>query len=107
MTYPIIIILAVWTLIRGKEEVNIMRRRIPKEMVFKAFSITIYSTTVVFTILFILTISENAPINVLLFDVISAFGTVGMSLGITPDLSITGKVIIATLMFIGEWDPLQ
>ncbi|MGJ7921060.1 TrkH family potassium uptake protein [Neobacillus sp. LXY-4] len=102
----VIIILAVWTLIRGKEEVNIMERRIPKELIFRAFSITVYSLFVVFLILFILTITENAPLNVLIFEVISAFGTVGMSMGLTPDLSLPGKVIIAFLMFIGRVGPL-
>ena len=106
VTTFVIIILAVWTLIRGREEVNIMERRIPRELVYRAFSITLYSTAVVFIILFILTITENAPLNVLLFEVISAFGTVGMSLGLTPELSIVGKVVITILMFIGRVGPL-
>jgi trk system potassium uptake protein TrkH len=60
----------------------------------------------VFFILFILTITEKAPLNVLMFEVISAFGTVGMSMGLTPELSETGKIIIALLMFIGRVGPL-
>lgn len=44
--------------------------------------------------------------NVLLFEVISAFGTVGMSLGLTPELSTVGKVLISILMFIGRVGPL-
>jgi trk system potassium uptake protein TrkH len=83
-----------------------MGRRIPKELVFRAFSITLYSTALIFLILFMLTITEKAPLNVLLFEVISAFGTVGMSLGLTPELSSVGKVVIATLMFIGRVGPL-
>ncbi|WP_338786925.1 TrkH family potassium uptake protein [Metabacillus sp. FJAT-53654] len=101
-----ILILAVWTVLKRKEDVNIMNRRIPKDLIFRAFSITVYSTAVVFLILFILTITENAPLNVLLFEVVSAFGTVGMSLGLTPELSTPGKVIISLLMFIGRVGPL-
>lgn len=101
-----IIILAVWSLIRGREDVNILKKRIPKEIVFRAFSITLYSTSVVFLTLFILTISEHAPLNVLLFEVVSAFATVGMSLGITPDLSTVGKIVITILMFVGRVGPL-
>jgi trk system potassium uptake protein len=101
-----IIILAVWSLIRGREDVNILRRRIPKDTIFKAFSITLYSTAIVFLTLFILTITEKAPLNVLLFEVISAFGTVGMSMGLTPELSSVGKVVITILMFIGRVGPL-
>jgi Trk-type K+ transport system membrane component len=70
------------------------------------FTIIITLSSVVFLILFILTITENAPLNVLLFEVVSAFGTVGMSLGLTPELSTPGKVIISLLMFIGRVGPL-
>ena len=94
VTTFVIIILAVWTLIRRREEVNIMERQIPKDLIYRAFSITVYSMAVVFLILFILTITEEAPLNVLYFEVISAFGTVGMSLGLTPELSTVGKVVI-------------
>jgi trk system potassium uptake protein len=106
VTTFVIMILAVWSVIRGRDEVNIMRRRIPKDLIFRAFSITVYSTGVVFLILFILTITEKAPLNILMFEVISAFGTVGMSMGLTPDLSEVGKVVIAILMFIGRVGPL-
>lgn len=106
VTTFVIIVLAVWTLIRGRDEVNVMGRRLPNDLVFRAFSITVYSTALVFFILFILTITEDAPLNVLLFEVISAFGTVGMSLGLTPELSPAGKVLISFMMFIGRVGPL-
>lgn len=101
-----IILLAVWNLIRGNEDINIFRRRIPKDLIYRAFAITIYSIGIIAFILFLLTITENAPLNVLLFEVISAFGTVGMSLGLTPELSPLGKILIALLMFIGRVGPL-
>jgi trk system potassium uptake protein TrkH len=106
VTTFVIIMLAVWTVIRGREEVNTMNRRIPMDLVYRAFSITVYSTAVVFLVVFILTITEKAPLNMILFEVISAFGTVGMSLGLTPELSTTGKLVIALLMFIGRVGPL-
>lgn len=106
VTTFLIIILAVWSLIRGREDVNVMERRIPKEIVFRAFSITLYSASLVFLILFILTITETAPLNVLMFEVISAFGTVGMSMGLTPELSSVGKIVISILMFMGRVGPL-
>ena len=53
-----------------------------------------------------MTITEDATLNVLSFEVISAFGTVGMSLGLTPELSPIGKVLISFLMFIGRVGPL-
>lgn len=101
-----IILLAVWSVIRGKEEVNIMRRRLPKDLIYRAFAIVVYSMGIVLLILFLLTLTEDAPLNVILFEVISAFGTVGMSLGLTPELSEAGKVVIAILMFMGRVGPL-
>lgn len=101
-----LILLAVWTLITGKEEVNVLKRRLPRELIFKAFSITVYSLGVVFLAVFILSMTEKAPLNMILFEVISAFGTVGMSLGLTPELSPSGKIVIAILMFIGRVGPL-
>lgn len=106
VTTFVIIILAVWSLIRGKEEVNTMNRQIPKELIFRALSITVYAIALVIFVLFILSIFEDAPLNVLMFEVISAFGTVGMSLGLTPELSTEGKVIISFLMFLGRVGPL-
>lgn len=101
-----ILVLAVWSLIKGRAEVNVMGRRIPNELLFRAFSITIYSVMIIFSIVFILTITEAAPLNMILFEAISAFGTVGMSLGLTPELSIVGKALIAFLMFVGRVGPL-
>jgi trk system potassium uptake protein TrkH len=61
---------------------------------------------VILLAVFILSITENAPLNMILFEVISAFGTVGMSLGLTPELSTTGKIVITIMMFIGRLGPL-
>jgi trk system potassium uptake protein len=106
VTTFVLIILAVWSLIRGREDVSLMRRTIPSDLVSRAFSITLYSASIIFLMLFILTVTEQVPLNVLMFEVISAFGTVGMSLGLTPDLSSIGKILIAFMMFIGRVGPL-
>lgn len=106
VTTFVIILLAVWNLIRGNDDVNIMERRLPKDLVYRAFAITVYSVGIVSLMIFILTITEEAPLNFILFEVISAFGTVGMSLGLTPELSAIGKVVISFLMFIGRVGPL-
>ncbi|KML41199.1 Ktr system potassium transporter B [Cytobacillus firmus] len=101
-----LILLAVRALIKEDEEVNLMRRRIPKELIFRAFTITVYSMGLIALVLFLLSLTENAPLNMLLFEVISAFGTVGMSLGLTPELSPLGKQLIALMMFAGRVGPL-
>ncbi|MCD4837948.1 TrkH family potassium uptake protein [Neobacillus sedimentimangrovi] len=106
VTTFVILILAVWTLIRGRDEVNILGKRLPNDIIFRAFSITVYSTAIVSLVIFILTITEEAPLNMILFEVISAFATVGMSLGLTTELSPVGKILISLMMFIGRVGPL-
>jgi trk system potassium uptake protein TrkH len=51
-------------------------------------------------------ITENASFEVILFEVVSAFGTVGLSLGLTSKLTYLGKVVIIITMFIGRVGPL-
>ena len=55
---------------------------------------------------FLLTVYEDSGFINLLFETYSAFGTVGLSTGITPFLSTAGKIIITTTMFIGRLSPL-
>ncbi len=57
-------------------------------------------------VLFHFTVSENFPLHKILFETVSAFGTVGLSTGITPMLSTYGKIIIIILMFLGRLGPL-
>ncbi|MFJ6413079.1 TrkH family potassium uptake protein [Terribacillus saccharophilus] len=102
-----ILLFAVWALIKGKQEVNIRNRRIPGDLVFRAFSITTYSVLLVSLFVFLLAITEKgAALNYIAFEVLSAFGTVGMSLGLTPDLSESGKILLSVLMFMGRVGPI-
>jgi len=55
---------------------------------------------------FILLITEDAPPLHIIFELFSAFGTVGLSAGITPNLTNIGKIIIIIIMFIGRVGPL-
>ncbi|MGM9945234.1 MAG: TrkH family potassium uptake protein, partial [Lysinibacillus sp.] len=101
-----VILLAIWSVIKKQNNVNIMGRQLSKEIIFKAFAIAVYSAGIICFIVFFLTITEDAPFNVLLFEVISAFGTVGVTLNLTPELTTAGKVLIAITMFIGRVGPL-
>lgn len=102
-----ILLFAVWALIKGKQEVNIRNRRIPGDLVFRAFSITTYSVLLVSLFVFLLAITEKgAALNYIAFEVLSAFGTVGMTLGLTPELSEPGKMLLTLLMFMGRVGPI-
>ncbi|MET3698399.1 trk system potassium uptake protein TrkH [Bacillus oleivorans] len=107
LTTFIVIILAVVTFIKGRDEIKVFRRSIDRTSIFKSLAISMISILVIFTALFILSISEkDAPFIQILFEVVSAFGTVGLSMGITGALSSVGKLVIILVMIIGKLGPL-
>ena len=88
---------------RGNQVINVFKRQIKLIDVFRSYAVIILALLMVMTALLILLITEpGVPVVALLFEITSAFGTCGMSLGITSNLSVTGKVIIMLLMFIGR-----
>jgi Trk-type K+ transport system membrane component len=88
---------------RGNQVINIFHRQIKLIDVFRSFAVIILALMMVMTALLILLITEpGVPVVALLFEITSAFGTCGMSLGVTSELSVVGKVIIMLLMFIGR-----
>ena len=88
---------------RGKSEIQIFNREIELIDVFRSYAVIILAIFMVLVATMALSISEpNLPITALVFEITSAFGTCGMSLGITDDLSNFGKVLIMILMFIGR-----
>jgi trk system potassium uptake protein TrkH len=83
------------------------KRRIPVEATRKAFIVTLLAAAVVCLNSYLLSILEPQYSFIqLLFEVVSAFGTVGLSTGITPDLSVLSKTIIILTMYIGRLGPL-
>lgn len=96
------ILLAVWAIARGKKEVVIMEREIAKDSVDKAFTVTVIALILVFAGTLILMVVEGLPFVPVLFEVVSALATVGLSMGVTAQLSPLGLFIISLLMFIGR-----
>ncbi len=101
-----LMLLALWSVLTAKDNVSFFKRRVPWELVNKAFSIAVTAIMFISTIFFLLTYTEQADIQLILFETISAFGTVGLSAGLTGDLSPAGRVLITILMFIGRIGPL-
>ena len=88
---------------RGKSKVEIFKREISSETNQQALAIIALSTLVIGAAFFLLNITEpQQAFSKLLFEVVSAFGTTGLSLGITPELSAAGKITIMITMFIGR-----
>lgn len=101
-----IIILAFWAVVTNRNDVNIFKRRISWDLVNKSLSIMVTAMLFIFLIFFLLTFTEKADMSRLLFETISAFGTVGLSANFTPELSPLGRVLITIMMFIGRLGPL-
>ena len=89
--------------LRGKEEVLTFQREIPTARVLKAVGVVVGSGLVVLMVTTLISLTD-ASLNFLtiLFEVVSAFATVGMSTGITADLSELGKVLIIVTMYVGR-----
>lgn len=88
---------------RGKDDIQVFGREIYTIDVFRSYVVIILATTMVLVSTMILLLTEkNATLLQIIFEITSAFGTCGMSLGITSDLSSPGKVIIMILMFVGR-----
>jgi trk system potassium uptake protein TrkH len=93
--------------ITARDTVNIFDRTLPPPLVTRAFTVISLSLSVIFISSFILLIREPwATMQEVLFEVFSAFSTVGLSLGITPRLSGLGKILIILTMYIGRIGPL-
>jgi len=98
---------AVWSQIRGKEDVVFYRQRIGYETIYKALTVTLSGLFLVMTVTLLLTITEQGKdFLMIFFEATSAFATVGLSMGLTPELSHVGKVIIILTMFAGRVGPL-
>ena len=100
----------VWTTIaelRGDAEVSAFERRIPGALQRQAVAIVIAATGVVGTSTFVLSLLMPAGTQLgdLLFEVASAFGTVGLSTGVTPVLGDAAKVLVSLLMLLGRVGP--
>lgn len=106
VTTAIVILLAVWSMLIGREKVVIFRRTIPTDHVYKALTIAVISLLFVSLSTILLTLTERVDPFTAMFEVTSAFGTVGSSMGITPHLSPWGKLLMIFCMFIGRLGPL-
>jgi potassium uptake TrkH family protein len=89
--------------VSGKRQVTIYNRSVSYDIVDKAYVVLIFTVLVVFAGSFILCISDSQfSLEEIIFEVASAFGTAGISSGITIYLSVFGKFIITIIMFIGR-----
>ncbi len=101
-TFSLIIYSTLNTITR-KKKIEIGKRTISTKLLHKAFSIFLFASSAIFIAIFILSITDSEKgLMPIAFEAVSAFSTVGLSTGITADLSFPGKIVIMTCMFIGR-----
>jgi trk system potassium uptake protein TrkH len=101
-----VLLVALMATVRGHDCIHVFDRDIAHRTVLKALSIFLMACGIISLGFWVLLVTETAPAFSLLFETISAFATVGFSLGVTPELSSTGKVVVILLMFLGRVGPL-
>jgi trk system potassium uptake protein TrkH len=100
------LISTLWSTLRGKERAGAFGRTFLVQQVYRALTVVMLSLAIVSVVVFILTVVEEFDFLPLLFETVSAFGTVGLTTGITPGLSDAGRAIITGTMFVGRLGPL-
>lgn len=101
-----VILFYVIGVVKKKEYIEIFNRRLDWEIMNRALAILVLAITYVCTIITLMLIIENFNTEDIIFEVISAFGTVGLTLGITPDLTAVSKVLLIITMFVGRLGPM-
>lgn len=97
-----IVLLTIFTFAKGKSEVRVFKKRLATEDIMKSFVVFTTSVMLVITAIILLDSIEHYPFIGIIFEVCSAFGTTGLSMGLTAELSTPGKFIIIAVMFIGR-----
>jgi trk system potassium uptake protein TrkH len=114
-TSAALLVMMIWNRLKGNEEVNIFNRTVPREIMSRTISIifaSAFSVAIITSVLLIfgegkLPQTESRHFFVeYLFDTVSAFGTVGLSMGITPKLNDLQKYALILMMFVGRVGPL-
>ncbi|MCD1259768.1 TrkH family potassium uptake protein [Paenibacillus athensensis] len=101
-----ILIGAMIAMIRGKEDIVIFRFRLAQNRILKAITLVMIALFLVIFVSMLLSTTEDAQFLKILFEVTSAFGTVGLSMGLTPALTVFGKIMISVMMFAGRLGPI-
>jgi trk system potassium uptake protein len=105
-TALVVVFVAVIAMFRGHKDVNIFKRKVSENIIKKVMALVAASVAFLAFMIFLLLLFEPFTFEKITFEAISAFGTVGLSMGITEKLSEAGQIIIVLLMYIGRVGPL-
>jgi trk system potassium uptake protein len=105
-----ILFMTVVSVIKGREDTEYFKKRVNKDIVYKALAVIVIGLGIVFVVTMILSFTErgsSAPFEHYLYEATSAFGTVGLTLGLTQKLTVFGKILVALTMYAGRVGPLS
>ncbi len=101
-----ILALVIWSQVRGEPDVTGFRRRIPDSTQRQAVTVALLAVGLVVASAGVLLVSAEVPLGDALFESVSAFGTVGLSTGITPQLPAIDQLVLMGLMLVGRVGPI-
>lgn len=107
VTTAIVLVLGTIAFFRQRSELNAFNRSLGNREVLKVMALTSLSTALIFVALFLLLIGHQVGFLQMAFEVVSAFGTVGLSMGATSELNDFGRAVICLVMFLGRVGPLS
>ncbi len=107
VTTATVVLLSVRTMLRGREDVEVFGRTLPKTLVYRSIAIVLAGGFFagLLTIV-VLATQTHLPLDKLLFETMSAYGTVGLSMGVTSELDTTGRWVMSLAMYVGRVGPL-
>jgi trk system potassium uptake protein TrkH len=101
-----LLVLVVLSQAQGQEEVSAFGRRVPRQLIQKALAVLSLSALLVIAASLTLMVSDGLTLLPAIFEITSAFGTVGLSMNVTPELSPFGKLLVVVVMFLGRVGPI-
>jgi trk system potassium uptake protein len=106
VTTFVVLFFVIYSEIRGERSVNAFDRRIGSRVQRQALTVALIGVAAVVGATFLITEMSPLPLSDVMFEVTSAFGTVGLSTGITAELPALGQMVLVLLMFVGRLGPI-
>jgi Trk-type K+ transport system membrane component len=106
VTTFILLFFVIYAEVRGERTVNAADRQVTDRVQRQALTVALLSVGLVVTSTLALLALSGLPLSAVLFETVSAFGTVGLSTGITGDLAAPAQMLLAGLMFVGRLGPI-
>jgi trk system potassium uptake protein len=101
-----LLVLVVVAQVRGQEEISAYGRQVPRQIAQKTLAVLSLSALLIVAATVALMVSDRLALLPAIFEITSAFGTVGLTLNVTPELSTFGKLLVAGVMFLGRVGPI-